>query len=379
MIKSLKAFFRGLRPSKTQAFQHLQVEVTTRCDLPGCLMCPRTAWPERWLNQDLSWQNFERLIPALKLFPGVHLSGWGEPLLHPRLWDMAKAARSQGCTVSLTTNGMNLTEAMQVQVLEHLDMVAVSLDGSTAETYEQLRPGADFRIVTQQVAALCARKRALGRPRPEVVLLFMKMQPNVAELPDFLRLAAELGVDRVNANNLDFIAAPAMEGLTLVSSGPDPEIAAIFEQAQRQAEKSSLPFRNVGPTPVSDLLLCDANPLKNVFITAFGNLAPCVYLGLPVSGYFSRNFFRKVFPVHNYFYGSIQTQEFSAINRQPAYQEFTALFRSRVAANSNLINQLVPTPPTLSAQRSSSKDRPISEPGFPWPPDCQGCYKSLGF
>ena len=249
MIRSLKDFFRGLWVSKPPRFQHLQVEVTTRCDLPGCLMCPRRAWPERWLNHDLSWQNFERLIPALKLFTHVHLSGWGEPLLHPRLWDMAQAARSQGCTVSLTTNGMNLTEAMQVQVLEHLDMVAVSLDGARAETFERLRPGADFQRVTQQVAALCSRKRSLGRQRPEVVLLFMKMRPNVAELPDLLQLAAELGVDRVNATNLDFIAAPAMEGLTLVSSGPDPEITAIFEQAQRQAEKSSLPFRNVGLTP----------------------------------------------------------------------------------------------------------------------------------
>ena len=64
----------------------------------------------------------------------------------------------------------------------------------------------------------------------------MKMRPNLAELPDLLQLAAELGVDRVNATNLDFVAAPAMEGLTIVSSGPDPEITAIFEQAQRQAE-----------------------------------------------------------------------------------------------------------------------------------------------
>jgi MoaA/NifB/PqqE/SkfB family radical SAM enzyme len=379
MIKSLKDFFRGLWVSETPQFQHLQVEVTTRCDLPGCLMCPRRAWPERWLNQDLSWQNFERLIPALKLFTHVHLSGWGEPLLHPRLWDMAKTARSQGCGVSLTTNGMNLTEAVQMQVLDHLDMVAVSLDGAKAETYERLRPGADFRRVTEQVAALCSRKRSLGRPRPEVVLLFMKMRPNVAELPDFLRLAGDLGVDRVNATNLDFIAAPTMESLTLVTPGPNPEIAGIFEQAQRQAEKSCIPFRNVGATPVSDLLVCDANPLKNVFITASGDLAPCVYLGLPVSETFNRQFFHKSYPAQNYFYGNIEVQEFSEILHQPAYQGFTAGFRSRMTANSNLINQLVPTPQTLSAQCSSSKDRSISEPGFPWPPVCQGCYKSLDF
>jgi MoaA/NifB/PqqE/SkfB family radical SAM enzyme len=342
-------------------------------------MCPRRAWPERWLNQDLSWQNFERLIPALKLFKHIHLSGWGEPLLHSRLWDMAQAARSQGCTVSLTTNGMNLTEAMQMQVLEHLDMVAVSLDGARAETYERLRPKADFQRVTQQVAALCSRKRALGTQRPEVVLLFMKMRPNVAELPELLQLAAELGVDRVNAANLDFIAASAMESLTLVSSETDPDITAIFGQAQRQAEKSSLPFRNVGSQPVSDLMVCDANPLNNIFVTAAGDLTPCVYLGLPVSGEFSRQFFQKSVVAQNYLYGSIHLQEFLEIFQQPAYQEFTKVFRSQVAANSRLMNNLVPYPIETSYQDGNSNARLILEQRSPWPPVCQGCYKALGF
>ncbi|MCX5888555.1 MAG: SPASM domain-containing protein [Deltaproteobacteria bacterium] len=265
---------------------------------------------------------------------------------------------------------MNLTEAVQIQVLEHLDMVAVSLDGARAETFERLRPEADFQRVTRQVAALCASKRALGRPRPEVVLLFMKMRPNVAELPDFLRLAAVLGVDRVNATNLDFIPSPAMAGLTLVPSAPDPEIAAIFEQAQRQAEKSCLPFRNVGSTPVSDLIVCDANPLKNFFITAAGDLAPCVYLGLPVAGTFSRQFFQESYPAQNYTYGNIRLQEFLEIFQRPAYQEFTACFRRRVQGGSNLINDLVPN--------TIPQNRPTSQ-RIPWPPACQGCYKTLGF
>jgi len=273
---------------------------------------------------------------------------------------------------------MNLTEAMQVQVLEHLDMVAVSLDGAKAETYERLRPGADFQRVTQQVAALCSRKRALGRPRPEVVLLFMKMRPNIAEMPDLLQLAADLGVDRGNATNLDFIPSPAMEGLTLVTPGPVPEIAAILDQTQRQARKFNLPFRNLDVTPVSDLIVCDANPLKNVFVTAFGDLVPCVYLGLPVAGTFSRQFFQKSYLAQNYLYGNIEVQDFSEILQQPGYQEFTAFFRSRVAANSSLMDHLVPTPPNTSHQCGDSRGRLSSELPFKWPPVCQGCYKTLG-
>jgi hypothetical protein len=212
-----------------------------------------------------------------------------------------------------------------------------------------------------------------------VVLLFLKMRPNISELPELLRLAAELGVDRVNANNLDFIAAPAMAGLSLVPSGADPEIIEILEQAQRQARKSSLPFRNLDLSPVRDLITCDADPLKNVYVTATGDLAPCVYLGLPVAGEFSRQFFQKSYPAHNYFYGHIDAQAFPEIIQQPAYQEFTAFFRSRVTASSSLMDHLVSNRPNLSPQGNRGKSRLSAGPWFPWPPACQGCYKSLGF
>jgi MoaA/NifB/PqqE/SkfB family radical SAM enzyme len=337
-------------------------------------MCPRSAWPERWLHQDLSWQNFERLIPALKFFKHVHLSGWGEPLLHPRLWDMAQAARYQGCTISLTTNGMNLTEAMQVQVMAHLDMVAVSLDGATAETYERLRPGADFRRVTQQVAALCSRKRSLGRPRPEVVLLFMKMRPNLTELPAFIELAASLGVDRVNATNLDFIPNPAMEGLSLIApSPPSREIAEVLERAGQKARELNLPFRDLSLNSADDLMVCDANPLENVFVTASGDLSPCVYLGLPLSGVFSRQFFQKSVEAKNYPYGSIHLEEFLEICQRPAYQKFISCFRRRLRQGSSLINDLVP-----DCQTSFPPGQPPTR-RFSWPLACRGCYKILGF
>jgi MoaA/NifB/PqqE/SkfB family radical SAM enzyme len=84
-IKSFLEYCQRVWALEAPHWQYLQVEVTTRCNLPGCIMCPRTAWPERWQAQDLSWETFEALIPSLKFFSHVLLSGWGEPLLHPRL------------------------------------------------------------------------------------------------------------------------------------------------------------------------------------------------------------------------------------------------------------------------------------------------------
>jgi hypothetical protein len=128
---------------------------------------------------------------------------------------------------------------------------------------------------------------------------------------------------------------------------------------------------------VSDLMVCDANPIMNVFVTAAGDLSPCVYLGLPVAGTFSRQFFQESYPVHNYFYGNVEAKDFSEIRQQPAYQEFTTVFRNQVAASSSLMDNLVPPPPNTSHPGGGSKGQLISDPRFPWPQACQGCYKSL--
>jgi MoaA/NifB/PqqE/SkfB family radical SAM enzyme len=375
-IKSFFEYCQKVWGLEAPRWHYLQVEVTTRCNLPGCIMCPRTAWPERWQAQDLSWETFEALLPSPKFFSHVHLSGWGEPLLHPRLWDMARALRAQGLKVSLTTNGLGLNEEVQMRVLEHLDMVAISLDGARAETYESVRPGADFHRLVQQVAALCSRKRSLGLERPEVVLLFLKMRPNLAELPEFLRLAASLGVDRVNAPNLDFIPIPEMEPLSLLSpASPDSEIEALQREAEAEAEALKMPFRNLSLSPNFDLRVCDANPLRNAFVTVSGEVAPCVYLGLPVAGPFTRRYFNQSYQTGNYSYGNVREHGFLKLSRQPAYLNFIDYFRG--PAEIFALFQPLRDNDRSPAELKEARHAPASFGR--WPPSCQGCLKSLEF
>jgi MoaA/NifB/PqqE/SkfB family radical SAM enzyme len=289
---------------------------------------------------------------------------------------MVRALQTQGLQVSLTTNGIGLNEEAQVQVLEYLDMVTISLDGARAETYEKLHPGADFCQVTGNIAALCSRKRSLGRERPEVALRFLKMRPNLAELPEFLRLAGSLGVDRVNAPNLDFIPVPEMEALSLCSPGPpDSEIQAILREAEAEAEVLKMPFRNSSLSPRFDRRVCQANPVRNAFVTASGEVAPCVYLGLPVAGPFTRRYFNKSYQTGNYSYGNIRGHGFLKLSQQPAYLNFIDYFKgpSAIFAILDPVRENDRSPAALPGARPA--------PGFPdrWPPACQGCLKSLWF
>jgi MoaA/NifB/PqqE/SkfB family radical SAM enzyme len=376
LIKSFFEYCQRVWGLEAPRWLYFQVEVTTRCNLPGCIMCPRSAWPERWQAQDLTWETFEALMPSLQFFSHIHLSGWGEPLLHPRLWDMARALRTQGLKVSLTTNGCGLNEEVQMRVLDNLDMVAISLDGARAATYEKLRPGADFHRITEQIGALCTRKRSLGLEKPEVVLQFLKMRPNLPELPEFLKLAASLGVDRVNAPNLDFIPVPELEPLSLLSPDPpDSEIKAIQWEAEAKAKALKMPFRNFSLFPHFDMRVCDANPLRNAFVTVSGEVAPCVYLGLPVNGPFTRRYFNKSYRTSNYSYGNVRKHRFYKLSQQSAYLNFIDYFRgpAEIFAMFHSVKDDELSPAELHGEKQS-----LAFPGG-WPPPCQGCLKSLGF
>ena len=101
------------RRPPARAFQAFQIEVTTRCVL-RCVMCPRVALAQQWREMDLPWETFHRIACAFPLAQHVHLQGWGEPLLHPRLFDMIALAKEAGCRAGLTTNGMRLDQDVSI-------------------------------------------------------------------------------------------------------------------------------------------------------------------------------------------------------------------------------------------------------------------------
>jgi MoaA/NifB/PqqE/SkfB family radical SAM enzyme len=106
----------------------LQVEVTSRCTR-RCTVCPRAVLGESWLEGDLSEAHWDRIRPDLPLVEHLHLQGWGEPLLHPRIAHMARDAHAAGCKVGLTTNGDLLSDAAKWIVSGAVDVLAVSLAG----------------------------------------------------------------------------------------------------------------------------------------------------------------------------------------------------------------------------------------------------------
>jgi MoaA/NifB/PqqE/SkfB family radical SAM enzyme len=95
-----------------------------------------------------------------------------------------------------------------------LKSLFVSIDAASRETYRAVRGADAFERVVAQVRDLDEQKRALGSPTPRLTLTFVAMRRNIDELPEFVRLARRLGVDRVIADYL-IVYSEDMRGQSL--------------------------------------------------------------------------------------------------------------------------------------------------------------------
>lgn len=109
--------------------REVQIEVTNRCNL-DCDMCPRLS-PLGVPEVDMAPETFAAILERLRAPHTVTLTGWGEPLLHPRLFELLDLllARFPGVAAGFTTNGHLLTERVVERILARpLARVTVSLE-----------------------------------------------------------------------------------------------------------------------------------------------------------------------------------------------------------------------------------------------------------
>src|SRR3954469_2563506 len=84
----------------------LQMEPVGQCNLK-CEMCPvvfREDGPASGAPAFLSMEVFQKTIGEFSHLDELHLQGLGEPLMHPRFFDMVEWAAARGIRVSTNTN-----------------------------------------------------------------------------------------------------------------------------------------------------------------------------------------------------------------------------------------------------------------------------------
>jgi len=183
--------------------KRVYIEVTTKCNF-SCITCIRSSWQDELSHME--WETFETIVKNLKELPNlesVHFGGFGEPLMHPKIFDMLKAVKALGLKVEMITNGSYLSdETIQKLIDIELDIIFTSLDSPEEEEYNQIRPGGDFQDVFQNVKNLQAMKLQQKVKKPELGIEFVAMKKNYARLPKLIQLAWKLNAAKVIVSNL---------------------------------------------------------------------------------------------------------------------------------------------------------------------------------
>jgi glycosyltransferase involved in cell wall biosynthesis/MoaA/NifB/PqqE/SkfB family radical SAM enzyme len=135
-------------------------------------------------------------------------STMGEPLLYKQFDQLFELAAHKNIKINLTTNGTfpkkSVIEWAKLIVPNTTD-IKISWNGATEETSKKVMLGIDFPKVLNNLKEFIAYRDSYFEQTGyfcRVTLQLTFMQNNMHELADIVKLAAELGVDRVKGHQL---------------------------------------------------------------------------------------------------------------------------------------------------------------------------------
>ena len=166
--------------------EYVMIEPTNACNA-RCPLCPTGAGQISRPAKMMALDVFKRLVD--EIYPYVHsLNLWnlGEPFLNRQAFEMIRYAQEHSVRVKVSTNGWVLYQPENIGQLidSRLDHLIVSLDGATAETFNQYRVGVDFERVMTGLRLLRDEKTRRHVTHPVVEWQFIVMRHNEHEIEE---------------------------------------------------------------------------------------------------------------------------------------------------------------------------------------------------
>jgi MoaA/NifB/PqqE/SkfB family radical SAM enzyme len=189
--------------------KQLYLEPTSNCNLE-CAMCSRRQWDDVACG-DMTSKVFEKTLAGMPdSVERIVFGGYGEPLAHPDIVTMVSRAKQTGATVEIITNGTLLTRNLSRELVDAgLDMVWISLDSMSPESYEDIRAGSNFELVMKNIDAFNTARgfshrhvASFGKLVPKLGIAFVLMKRNLGEYEKLLEAAFLLGVNEIKATHL---------------------------------------------------------------------------------------------------------------------------------------------------------------------------------
>jgi MoaA/NifB/PqqE/SkfB family radical SAM enzyme len=278
----------------------------------------------------MSWELFTSIVDQVPDLVRVVLHGVGEPMLVKNLPKMVRYLKDRGVYVLFNTNGTVLNERNgRALIAAGLDELRVSFDAADAKSYREIRGKNYFDRILKNVRAFRELQEREGYETPRVSAWLTGLKETVADLPAFVKVAADVGVKEVYLQRLVFFETDAIG-----KARPDQalyeqmsrEEAAYLDEAAALAAAHGITFSASGAASEpgmslkrhddgSPWSLC-RRPWTVMYFTANGRALPCCIAPFSQRGY------------ENYTLGDATQQTLREIWEGPAYQEFRAALLS---------------------------------------------------
>lgn len=255
-------------PNKDVPLRLLYVPVTNRCNLK-CIMCPGKNYHDK-VDMDVSDEVFSAALDAAPMAAQVITPWFGEPLLNENIYcmiAMLKRRMNPDSEVGFPTNATLLNDRNTARLFDAgLDHLMVSLDGASRETTEAIRVGVDFDSVIQSIGNFVKYRSSFGLKKPRISCHFVLMERNLHEIPQYVNLCADLGVDFVA-----FAYLLDRESGMFQTFGKE-VLYHLFQEAREVAGARSIPLY-VPPFQASEVRRC--YNMQHAFVSISGDVLPC--------------------------------------------------------------------------------------------------------
>jgi len=219
----------------------------------------------------------------------VYLHGIGEPLLNKELADIIRHLKSRKVYVLFNSNGILLNgQCRRDLVAAGLDELRISLDAASSAGYQKIRNSEKFEQIVKNLVSFRTLQKQQQLTYPKLSLWFLGTRDNISELPGFIKLAAEIGIDEVYLQRLVFFQDDEGYGVarpTKTLQDSTDGSSELIQQSQELAAKLGIQFNASGQSEPLESLLGQTEaglpwskcyrPLTLMYVTANGNVLPC--------------------------------------------------------------------------------------------------------
>ncbi|MEZ4873322.1 MAG: radical SAM protein [Bdellovibrionales bacterium] len=247
-VKKMKDLIeKGKRGELRLSFPVLQINITNKCNL-NCVWC--------WYREDetfseghLSLEDFNRFLDVnltedANKYDVVNLTSGGEIFMNRKIYEIMSNVKEKapGKLIWIATNAtFTPINEKNKKCYQMVDIMNISIDGATKETFEYIRTPAKFEKVIKNISDLVEVCKETS-----IELAMTVSQINVREVNELIELAAELKVPSVwvgpavitNKNLLEKLGGQNIHEM------PHEEIDQIFATAKKTAEEKNVRFNH---------------------------------------------------------------------------------------------------------------------------------------